>query len=320
MGESFSPLSTETRMFIAGHCGLVGAALWRHFTKRGFTNLIGRTSAELDLRDARRTADFFAETRPEMVINAAAIVGGIAANARRPADFLSDNLRIQVNLLDSAVANGVERFLFLASSCIYPKLADQPIREDALLTGPLEETNEGFAMAKLAGVKHVEAIRRQHGLPYISIMPTSLYGPGDNFSIAGSHVLPAMIRRFHEAARDGAGEITCWGTGRPRREFLYVDDLADACHFLLENYNDDAAINVGIGEDVSIADLAALIADIVGYRGEIHWDHDKPDGTYRKVLDVTRMHDLGWSAKTSLSEGIRATYAWFAGNQDSYRA
>ena len=319
MSPATSPLSPETRILIAGHQGLVGSALWRHFTKHGFQNLVGRTSTEVDLRDDRATADYFSDTRPDVVINAAALVGGIAANASRPADFLSDNLRIQVNLLDSAVANGVERFLFLGSSCIYPKLAEQPIREDALLTGPLEETNEGFAMAKLAGVTHVAAIRRQRGLPYICAMPTNLYGPGDNFNTADSHVLPAMIRRFHEAVRDGARQVTCWGSGRPRREFLYVDDLAEACHLLLDSYDDDRPINVGTGEDLSIAELAVLVADIVGYRGEIYWDADRPDGTYRKLLDVQRLNELGWNAKISLTDGIRMTYEWFLSREDDYR-
>ncbi|MDT5370482.1 MAG: GDP-L-fucose synthase [Mycobacterium sp.] len=313
------PISTDTRIFIAGHRGLVGSALWQHFTTRGFRNLVGRTSSELDLRDAQATAAFFAEARPSVVINAAAVVGGIAANASRPADFLSDNLRIQVNLLDTAVATGVERFLFLGSSCIYPKFAGQPITEDSLLTGRLEETNEGFAMAKLAGVAQVAAIRRQHGLPYICALPTNLYGPGDNFNPANSHVLPAMIRRFHEAVRNGSSQVTCWGTGRPRREFLYVGDLADACHFLLDNYDDDRPINVGIGADLSIAEMAELVADIVGYRGEIRWDTSKPDGTYQKLLDVGRLDELGWKAKTSLADGVRLTYEWFLQHKEDYR-
>jgi GDP-L-fucose synthase len=319
MCSATSPMPPETRLFIAGHRGLVGSALWRHFTTHGFQNLIGRTSTQLDLRDAAATADFFAQARPEVVIDAAAVVGGISANASRPATFFSDNVRIQLNLLDSAVANGVERFLFLGSSCIYPKVTEQPIREEALFTGPLEETNEGYAMAKLAGVAHLAAIRRQYGLPYICAMPTSLYGPGDNFNVQDAHVIPAMIRRFHTAVQDGVGQVTCWGTGRPRRELMHVDDLADACHFLLDSYDGDMPINVGMGEDLSIAELADLIADVVGYGGEICWDADKPDGTYRKLLDVQRLNELGWNAKISLAEGIRVTYEWFLGHQGDFR-
>jgi GDP-L-fucose synthase len=312
-------LLPESRIFVAGHTGLVGSAMLRHLDVHGFQNLIVVTSAEVDLRDASATREFFARALPDVVINAAAMVGGIAANAVRPADFLSANLSIQLNMLESAVGSGVQRFLFLGSSCIYPKLAELPIREDAILAGPLEETNEGFAMAKLAGVKHVAAIRRQYGLPYICAMPTSLYGPGDNFSPEGSHVLPAMIRRFHEAAQAGVEQVTCWGTGRPLREFLYVDDFAQACHTLLDSYDDDRPINVGTGEELSIAELAILVADIVGYRGDIRWDANRPDGTYRKVLDVHRIKDLGWSAKTSLADGIRSTYEWFVRNQGDYR-
>lgn len=319
MCSAIGPIAQQTRIFIAGHRGLVGSALWRHFDALGFGNLIGRTSRELDLRDAQATADFLAEVRPGVVIDAAAVVGGIAANASRPASFLSDNLRIQVNLLDSAVANGVERFLFLGSSCIYPKVAEQPIREDALLSGPLEETNEGYAMAKLAGVAHLVAIRRQYGLPYISAMPTSQYGPGDNFNARDCHVVPAMIRRFHGALQDGAAEVTCWGTGRPRRELMHVDDLADACHVLLDSYDGDMPINVGTGNDVSIAELANLVADVVGFRGEIRWDIDRPDGSYRKLLDVQRLGGLGWSAKIPLAEGVRMTYQWFLDHQGAYR-
>jgi GDP-L-fucose synthase len=319
MDSRFAPVSPETRIFIAGHRGLVGSALWRHFTARGFRNLIGRTSAELDLRDAQATSAFFKEMRPDVVIAAAARVGGIGANTSRPVEFISHNLRIQVNLFDSAVANGVERFLFLGSSCIYPKLAQQPIPEDALFTGPLEETNESYATAKLAGLAQLVAIRRQHSLPYICAMPTNLYGPGDNFHPRDSHVVPAMIRRFHEAARDGAPSVTCWGSGRPRREFMYADDLAEACHFLLDGYDDDQPINVGTGHDVTIAELADLVADVVGYHGEITWNTTKPDGTPRKLLDTRRLDALGWKAKTSLAEGIQASYEWFLGHQGDYR-
>ncbi|WP_280824723.1 GDP-L-fucose synthase [Mycobacterium sp. OTB74] len=319
MASAPSPLSSADRIFIAGHRGLVGSALWRHFSSHGFNNLVGRTSEELDLRDACATAKFFAEVQPDVVIDAAAMVGGIGANASRPATFFSDNLRIQVNLFDSAVANGVRRLLFLGSSCIYPKQAKLPIREDALFTGPLEETNEGYAMAKLAGVAHIAAIRRQFELPYICVMPTNLYGPGDNFNPRDCHVVPAMIRRFHSAVQDGASQVTCWGTGRPRREFMYVDDLADACHFLLESYDHEMPINVGTGNELSIADLATLVADIVGYRGDIQWDSHLPDGTHRKVLDVERINQLGWKARTPLDEGIRRTYDWFLAHQADFR-
>lgn len=312
-------LSPSTRIYIAGHRGLVGSALMRHFAGCGFENLIGLDSSELDLRDARATETFFRVARPVVVIDAAARVGGIGANARRPADFLSDNLRIQLNLLDSAVSNGVERFLFLGSSCIYPKFAAQPIREETLLTGPLEETNEGYAVAKIAGIAQVAAIRRQHHVPYISAMPTNLYGPGDNFDARDSHVVPAMLRRFHDAMLAEAPYVTCWGTGRPRRDLVHVDDFADACHFLLDHYDGDHPINVGSGTDLPISEIARLVAETVGYRGEIRWDSSEPDGTPRKLLDVRRLSGLGWSAKTPVAEGIRTTYAWFLTHRDSYR-
>ena len=319
MHSATTPLQPESRIFIAGHRGLVGSALWRHFAAHGFQNLIGCTSAELDLRDARATAAFFEDMRPDVVIAAAAHVGGIAANAGRPAEFISDNLRIQVNLFDSAVASGVDRFLFLGSSCAYPRLAPQPIREDALFTGPPEDTNQGFAIAKLAGIAQLVAIRREHSLPYICAMPTNLYGPGDNFNPHDSHVLPAMIRRFHDAARDGTPSVTCWGTGRPRREFMHADDLADACHFLLDRYDDERPINVGSGEDISIVELAESVAKVVGYYGKICWDSSRPDGARRKLLETQRLNDLGWHAKISLIEGIRATYEWFLDHQGDYR-
>jgi GDP-L-fucose synthase len=311
MQPATTVIPQDARIFIAGHRGLVGSALWRHFTARGFRNLIGRTSAELDLRDAGATAALFEETRPEVVIAAAARVGGIAANASRPAEFISDNLRIQINLFDAAVANGVERFLFLGSSCIYPRLAKQPIREDALLAGPLEETNQSYAAAKIAGITQLIAIRRQYRLPYICAMPTNIYGPHDNFHEHDSHVIPAMIRRFDEAKRAGAPSVTCWGTGQPRREFMHADDLADACHFLLDHYDSERPINVGMGEDLSIVELAESVAKVVGYRGRICWDSDKPDGTPRKLLDIQRLNHLGWHAKIPLIEGIRSTYEWY---------
>jgi GDP-L-fucose synthase len=319
MDSRFAAISPDTRIFIAGHRGMVGSALWRHFTAHGFRNLIGRTSSELDLRDARATAALFRETRPEVVVAAAARVGGIGANASRPAEFISDNLRIQVNLLDNAVANGVDRFLFLGSSCIYPRLAEQPIREEALFTGPLEETNRSFAAAKLAGIAHVAAIRREYGLHYICAMPTNLYGPGDNFHSDDSHVLPAMIRRFHEAVRNGASSVTVWGSGRPRREFMHVEDFADACHFLLDRYDAEQPINVGTGEDISIVELAEYVAKVVGFDGEIYWDASKPDGTPRKLLDVHRINSLGWYSKISLVDGVLATYEWFLDQQANRR-
>jgi GDP-L-fucose synthase len=253
-----------------------------------------------------------------VVIAAAARVGGIAANASWPAEFISDDLKIQVNLFDGAVASGVERFLFLGSSCTYLTFAEQPIREDALFTGPVEETNEAYAVAKLAGIAQLVAIRRQHGLHYICAMPTNLYGPRDNFSTRDSHVLPAMIRRFHQAVLENAEQVTCWGSGRPRRDFMHVDDFAKACHFLLDNYDDDSPINVGTGVDVTVAELADLVAS-VGYHGEISWNTSKPDGTPRKLLDTRRLDALGWRANTSLAEGIRASYEWFLAHKDDYR-
>ena len=281
----------------------MGSAIWRHLEGLGATSLIGRRSADLDLRDRDSVFDFVGEARPDVVIDAAARVGGILANNTYPAEFLSDNLRIQVNLMDAAAHHRVPRLLFLGSSCIYPKFAEQPIREDSLMTGHLEPTNDAYAIAKIAGIMQVQAIRRQYGLPYISAMPTNLYGPGDNFDLQTSHVLPAMIRRFHEAKMSGAPEVTLWGTGTPRREFLHVDDLARASLHLLEHYDDPQTINVGVGEDVSIKELAELVAEIVGYEGRLAWDTSKPDGTPRKLFDVTRIHDTGWSAQIGLRRG-----------------
>jgi GDP-L-fucose synthase len=304
-------LNRSAPTYIAGHRGLVGAALWRHFAASGFDNLIGRTSSELDLRDRNATFGFFAATHPQTVVVAAAKVGGIMANSTYPADFLSDNLRIQLNVLDAALAVGVNRLLFLGSSCIYPKFAPQPISEDSLLTGPLEPTNDAYAIAKIAGVMQVQAARRQHGVRWISAMPTNLYGPGDNFDLETSHVLAALIRRFHDAKVTGAPSVTLWGTGTPRREFLHVDDLARACELLLEAYDDPAPINVGVGVDLTISELAELVAGIVGYTGEWQFDPSKPDGTPRKLLDVHRIAALGFTAQISLEQGIASTYQWF---------
>jgi GDP-L-fucose synthase len=305
-------LDRSESTYIAGHRGLVGSAIWRHLTARGFTRLVGRTSAELDLRNRDATFAFFADVRPRYVVLAAARVGGIMANATEPAGFLSDNLRIQVNALDAAAAHAVERLLFLGSSCIYPKYAPQPITQDSLLTGPLEPTNEAYAIAKIAGLFQVQAVRRQLGLSWISAMPTNLYGPNDNFDLATSHVLPALVRRFHEAVRSGIQEVTLWGTGAPRREFLHVDDLAAACLTLLESYDDPAPVNIGTGEDLSIRDLASLVADVTGYTGTITWDATHPDGTPRKLLDSSRVRSLGWRPAVDLKDGIRATYRWFS--------
>jgi len=290
---------------------LVGSAIWRHLEEQGFGSLVGAASSEVDLRDREATSAFFWRQRPDVVIDAAARVGGILANSTYPADFLSDNLRIQLNVMDAANETGVERLLFLGSSCIYPKLAAQPIKESSLLTGALEPTNDAYAIAKIAGILQVQANRRQHGRHWISAMPTNLYGPNDNFDPQSSHVLPALIRRFHEAKESGAGEVVLWGTGTPRREFLHVDDLAAASLFLLDNYDSAETINVGVGEDVTIRELAKLVAVVVGYDGALVQDTSKPDGTPRKLLDVSKINDLGWKANVPLREGIASTYQWF---------
>lgn len=313
-------LNRSSTFYVAGHRGLVGSAIWRNLESEGFTNLVGRTSSELDLKDRDAVLAFFADLKPEYVVLAAAKVGGILANNTYPVDFLSDNLRIQVNVLDAAREYGVKRLLFLGSSCIYPKFAEQPIREDSLLTGHLEATNDAYAIAKIAGIMHVQAIRRQYGLPWISAMPTNLYGPGDNFSPTGSHVLPALIRRYDEASRSGAKVVTNWGSGNPRREFLHVDDMASACLHLLENYDGPSQVNVGTGSDVTIRELASLVASAVGYTGEIVWDTTKPDGTPRKLLDVSKLSDSGWSASIELEEGVRKTVEWFRENSLTIRS
>lgn len=314
-----APLDRSATFYIAGHGGLVGSAIWRNLQSAGFTNLVGRRSAELDLKNREDVFAFFSETKPRYVVLAAAKVGGILANNTYPVDFLSDNLRIQVNVLDAAREHGVERLLFLGSSCIYPKFAEQPIREDSLLTGHLEPTNDAYAIAKIAGIVQIQAIRRQYGLPWISAMPTNLYGPGDNFSADGSHVLPALIRRYDEAARSGAEAVSNWGTGSPRREFLHVDDMASACLHLLEHYDGPSQVNVGTGTDVTIKELAGLVAEAVGYQGAIEWDTSKPDGTPRKLLDVSKLTEAGWSASIGLQDGIRATVDWYRENLASLR-
>lgn len=312
-------LDRSSTFYVAGHRGLVGSAIWRNLEAEGFTNLVGRSSSELDLKNRDDVFAFIAETKPRYVILAAAKVGGILANNTHPVDFLSDNLRIQVNVLDAARERGVERLLFLGSSCIYPKFAEQPIREESLLTGHLEPTNDAYAVAKIAGIMHVQAIRRQYGLPWISAMPTNLYGPGDNFSPEGSHVLPALIRRYDEAARSDSPTVTNWGSGSPRREFLHVDDMAAACLHLLENYDGPSQVNVGTGADVTIKELASIVAEAVGYKGAIEWDSSKPDGTPRKLLDVSKLAQAGWTASIELADGVRKTVDWYRTNTASIR-
>ncbi|SDR71906.1 GDP-L-fucose synthase family protein [Agrococcus carbonis] len=303
-------LDRDARVYVAGHGGLVGSAIWRDLEARGFSDLVGWRSSELDLRDARATMDAVREASPDVVVIAAARVGGIMANATEPVEFLNDNLRIQTNLFEAAHAADVDRLLFLGSSCIYPKEAAQPIAERSLLTGPLEPTNAAYAIAKIAGIEAIKAYRSQYGRRWISAMPTNLYGPGDNFDLVRSHVLPAMIRKFHDAKVDG-GAVRLWGSGTPRREFLHVDDLADAVHHLLEHYDSAETINVGVGADVSIRELARLVADAVGFDGPVDWDASKPDGTPRKLLDVSRLEELGWRPSIGLEEGIASTYRWF---------
>jgi len=304
-------LAEGSRVFVAGHRGLVGSAIVRRLEALGCHNVLGRSHSELDLRDQPAVNQFFLEHRPEIVFLAAARVGGILANSTRPAEFLHDNLAIQTNVIHAAWRHGARKLLFLGSSCIYPKLAPQPIKEEYLLTGPLESTNEPYAIAKIAGIKLARAYHAQYGFSAISLMPTNLYGPGDNFDLESSHVLPAMIRRFHEAKTSGTPEVTLWGTGTPRREFLHVDDLANAACFLMENYDEPEPLNVGVGEDLTIADLAVLVARAVGYTGLIVFDPSRPDGTPRKLLDVSRIHALGWHAQIPLERGITSTYEWY---------
>jgi GDP-L-fucose synthase len=313
------PLDRDAPFYIAGHRGLAGSAIWRALEARGFSGLSGKTSGELDLKDRPAVFDFFAETRPRYVVLAAAKVGGILANNSYPVDFLSENLQVQVNVMDAAVTHGVERFLFLGSSCIYPKFAAQPIVEEALLTGYLEETNDAYAIAKIAGILQVQAVRRQYGLHWISAMPTNLYGPGDNFSLTGSHVLPALIRRYDEAAASGAASVTNWGTGTARREFLYVDDMAAASIHLMEHYDDASQVNVGSGVDISIRELAAIVARVTGFGGETQWDTSKPDGTPQKLLDVSKLSDAGWTASTGFEDGLRSTVDWYRTHIDELR-
>ena len=299
------------KIYVAGHKGLVGSAIVRAIEAEGKHTWIGQTRAELDLLDRKAVFAFLAKEKPDAVVIAAAKVGGIHANNSFPVEFLSQNLQIETNLMDGAHAAKIQKLLFLGSSCVYPKLAPQPIKEEYLLTGELEETNEAYALAKISGLKLVQAYRKQYGHKWISAMPTNMYGPGDNFDLENSHVLPALIRKFHDAKTQGNDSVTLWGSGTPRREFLHVDDLASACLFLIGSYDDDVAINVGVGEDISIKDLAALIKSVVGFQGDIEWDSSKPDGTPRKLLDVSRIESLGWKATINLEDGIRSTYEWF---------
>ncbi len=308
-------LTTDSKIYVAGHNGLVGSAIMRKLQSEGYTNLITRTFEELDLTDQKATRDFFEKERPEYVFLAAAKVGGIQANSVYPADFIYINLMIECNVIKASHEFGVKKLLFLGSSCIYPKLAPQPIKEEYLLSGYLEETNEPYALAKISGMKMCQYFNKQYGTNFISVMPTNLYGPNDNFDLNTSHVLPALIRKFHEAKVNNAPYVEIWGTGTPRREFLLVDDLADACLFLMKNYSGNDFFNVGTGEDVTIRELAELIGEVVGYKGELKFDTSKPDGTPRKLLDVTRIHEAGWRHKTELKEGLTRTYGWYSSSR-----
>jgi len=312
-------LPRQAKIYVAGHRGLVGAAMVRHLERCGFKHLLLRSHHELDLTQQRSVMKFFQSERPEYVFLAAAKVGGIFANSTYPADFIRENLQIQTNVIEAAYRTCVKKLLFLGSSCIYPRLAPQPIKEEMLLTAPLEPTNEWYAIAKIAGIKMCQAYRKQYGFKTIALMPTNLYGIGDNFNLENSHVLPALIRKFHEAKLQKASVVEVWGTGRPRREFLYVDDLANAALFLMENYDCAEIINVGSGQDITIQELAEIIREVVNYSGQIHFDVSKPDGPPQKLLEVSRIYQLGWQAQTSLREGIELTYHWFLENQAQFR-
>ena len=312
-------MNTEDRIYVAGHRGLVGSAIMRRLQADGYDNLVTRSSKELDLREQQAVRDFFAAEKPDYVILAAARVGGILANDTWPADFIYDNLMMEANVIHASYETDVKKLLALGSTCIYPKMAAQPLKEEYLLSGPLEPTNEWYAVAKIAGIKLCQAFQRQHGCSFIAAMPTNLYGPGDNFDLEKSHVLPAMIRKFHEAKLDQSRSVTLWGTGKALREFLYVDDLADACVFLLQEYDDPEIVNVGVGNDLRIADLADMVRDVVGFEGEIVYDASKPDGTPRKLVDTSKINALGWRAKTGLRDGIEDTYRWFLNNVENLR-
>jgi GDP-L-fucose synthase len=308
-------MEKDAKIYIAGHRGMVGSALYSKLQKEGFNNFVTRVSTELDLRVQNDVAQFFQQERPDYVFLAAAKVGGIVANNTYRAEFLYENLQIQNNVIHSSYLNGVKKLMFLGSSCIYPKMAPQPLKEEYLLTGLLESTNEPYAIAKIAGIKMCDAYRAQYGCNYISVMPTNLYGYNDNYHPENSHVLPALIRRFHEAKVNGLTSVTIWGTGSPKREFLFADDLADACFYLMQNYDEEGLVNIGTGEDISIADLALVIKDITGYQGEINFDTTKPDGTPRKLMDVSKLHDKGWRHQVELKEGIKLAYQDFLAHQ-----
>ncbi|HEY4214921.1 MAG TPA: GDP-L-fucose synthase [Steroidobacteraceae bacterium] len=310
----------EDSIFVAGHRGLVGSAITRRLRSGGFDNLILRDRSQLELTNQAAVDAFFAEARPQFVFLGAAKVGGILANSTYPADFLRENLAVQSNVIDAAYRHGTKKLLFLGSSCIYPKHAPQPMPEECLLTGPLEPTNEWYAIAKIAGLKMCQAYRRQYGFNAISVMPTNLYGPGDNFSLTSSHVLPALLRKFHEAKERGADDVEIWGTGKPRREFLHVDDLANACLFLMQNYEEEMWVNVGWGSDVTIEELARTIASVVGFQGTLRFDRSKPDGTPRKLLDTRRLNALGWAPSIALEPGIRSTYDWFLAHRTTLKS
>ncbi|WP_079710643.1 GDP-L-fucose synthase [Paraliobacillus ryukyuensis] len=310
-------MEKDSKIYVAGHRGLVGSAIVRQLEKQGYTNLVYRTSSELDLKDKTSVDAFFKTEKPEYVFLAAAKVGGIVANNEYPADFIRDNLLIQTNTIDAAYRNGVKKLLFLGSTCIYPKFAAQPMNEDSLLTGELEPTNEPYAIAKIAGIKMCESYNRQYGTNYISVMPTNLYGPNDNFDLETSHVLPALMRKFHEAKEENKSEVEVWGTGSPKREFLYSDDLADATIYLMNNYNGNQFVNVGVGKDLPIKELAEKIKKVVGFKGEIVFNTSKPDGTPRKLVDVSKLNEIGWQAQTTLDEGLEKAYDWFLENKET---
>jgi GDP-L-fucose synthase len=312
-------MKKETKIYIAGHRGMVGSAVWRALENKGYTNLVGKTSKELDLRNQTAVLDFYKKEKPEVVIDAAAKVGGILANNNFPYQFLMENMQIQNNLIDSALNFGIEKFIFLGSSCIYPKLAPQPLKEEYLLTDSLEPTNEWYAIAKITGVKACEAIRKQFQKDYVSLMPTNLYGTHDNFDLKSSHVLPAMIRKFHEAKNNNNADVMLWGSGTPMREFLFVDDMAEAVVYAIENELPEYLYNIGTGEDLTIKELGETVQQVVGHEGNLVWDRSKPDGTPRKLMDISKMHNLGWKHKIDLKQGIEKTYSWFLENIENFK-